>query len=281
MNFKINSSGHKVELWSNEILQFDSSKNGQKNLKEALRQSIQCMQSQPFQYLKASFITEENLKKTDVENILFYNVGSGCFNALKLKGIYFERLFCKIPQNANFKYYQSYELVGRLPDIKGKKICSFYFQLPGLTTDTKPAIIWYYLKKYGIIKIFENTPCKDNFYIDLQITLQNQKNITALMKPLLDAVICAFHKYNGSQMDCVSDRIRKQLSKNKITAQQQEIKQFLTKHEILGEADFVFCRDTGLQWSPEDHRLVKCKIISNLQEEKTKDLVIKGSIFKP
>ncbi len=72
-----------------------------------------------------------------------------------------------------------------------------------------------------------------------------------------------------------------QLNKNKIPAQQQEIKQFLTKHIILGEADFAFCRDTGLQWSPEDHRLVKCRIISKLQEERTKDLIIKGSIFKP
>ncbi len=173
--------------------------------------------------------------------------------------------------------------MNRLPEIKGTKICSFCFQLPKLETDTKPVVIWYYLKKKknGTIEIFKDTSCDGEFYIDLQITLQNQKNITALMKPLLDAVICDFHKYNGSQIDCVSERIIEQLCKNNISALRQEIKHFLTEHNILGEADFVVCRDTGLQWSPEDHRLVKCRIISSLQKERTKDLFIEGSLFKP
>ncbi len=81
-----------VELWSKKILQFDSSKLNEKNgqLKKASYQSIQGMQSQPcLEYLKASFVTKEDLGNTDIENILFYNVGSGCFKALKLRGIYF------------------------------------------------------------------------------------------------------------------------------------------------------------------------------------------------
>ena len=101
-----------VEAWSRERLRFEP-KGWQLKFRADLRQALRKLSFVPEYHLAASYASLA-AGYCDVENILFYNVGTTYFSHLARKGMCFERLFSlpPVPENIvdGWKHYVSYAL---------------------------------------------------------------------------------------------------------------------------------------------------------------------------
>jgi hypothetical protein len=81
---------NKVELWSIKRLPFEP-KGWLKEMGDDLRLALKKMRRQDNSILYGSYRTLTNDADYDIENILFYNVGSSAFSHLHVKSICFEK----------------------------------------------------------------------------------------------------------------------------------------------------------------------------------------------
>jgi len=193
---------------------------------------------------------------TDIENALFYNIGSASFSAALSKetSVYFQRIqpneICSF-ENWEFQYLYYYSWAP-----KGKHrywwehelICEWNnIPLEKVKSTLKATDYFLAIKQSpALVKCFE----KDNeTTLGLKIKLSIPRatsftNVVSTMKPMIDGVICAFHTPDGIAVDEVS----KLLNINK------EV--FLSAEKTcLGKRCYISPYRKSIKWNPQDERL--------------------------
>src|SRR5690348_2760915 len=89
--FEILESPHRVELWLDSRLPFEP-RGWHLEARGALRSALKTLAVPPAGTLCAAYTSTET-SFCDVENVLFYNVGTGAFADLTRNGLRFERNF--------------------------------------------------------------------------------------------------------------------------------------------------------------------------------------------
>ena len=207
--------------------------------------------------LKARYGTTEK-SFYDVENALFYNIGTTNFKPFTQNGVVFsvvnEQEIIEMRKKYNipddYTHYYEYQLTEPSKKEPYGSTLAEWADIPikclGLTS-TK---CWHAIKEnIDKIKVYDKIDCgkKDTFGINLHIQAPENVRfslITAL-KPLLDGLICAFH---GSQFD-----------EEKLTELSQKLKcdkSFLIENTInvLGKrkGNVVQLYRNGVKWNPAD-----------------------------
>ena len=207
-------------------------------------------------------------KGSDLENILFYNIGSGCFSKLIQNGVVFEempqqdydviRKQYNIPNNCCVYEYTLKPSCPFNGAIVGRNICG---NLLGKTvTDC-----WLEIKKGGWQANVEDL---QEFYLDIEIEISKGKVTVDKIKHLLDGVIASMHTYNFD-LQAVNALM------NTLGCSAQD----LTKDRLLTGREYVFIKSNGgIKWNPADDRssLKGCRIVLRKgSNEKTEIKVIK------
>ncbi len=114
-NYYIAHSKDRVQLWSKERLPFEP-KGWQLKMKQELRSRLEAMVAPNNTILHALYTSRIN-QSFDVENILFYNVGSSSFSSICKDKLIFERSFDAPPpiqqtqrEDIRFAHYQCYRI---------------------------------------------------------------------------------------------------------------------------------------------------------------------------
>ncbi|HHJ06936.1 MAG TPA: hypothetical protein ENK24_05510 [Anaerolineae bacterium] len=132
-------------------------------------------------------------------------------------------------------------------------------------------------EKRGVIRV-KRSATSVNFGIDLALKtpLNRAGNPVNIIKALLDGIISAFHAHNGVEIDEVSQRLARQLGKDK-----DEIRRLLSgqKKAILGERRLLKPFRRGVQWNPADDRLVYCRVLLE-RNEGMEQVICSGKIFE-
>ncbi len=222
-------------------------------LKEEIRRNVKLLNPREYNHLNARLITNDK-EFFDVENILFYNVGSGAFSHLRLDEVSFS-LVCDSNSLSN-KYTYSYELISEATTEEiNNTILEFSFEIDKMISDMKPLDYWHALKQ-GDIKISKLMNPKE-FGLSIVIEIpEKHRNITSLFKPMIDGLISAFHYQNSVDQDVLNN-----ITKMKHISDDAVLSQLSRKdYTFLGERNLISSYRNGIKWNPEDEKCTKANI---------------------
>ncbi len=223
------------------------------DLKKEIRRNVKLLNPREYNHLNARLITSEK-DFFDVENVLFYNVGSGAFSHLRLDEVSFSLIYdSNIRSN---KYTYSYELISETTTQEIKDIILEYsFEMDKIASDMKPLDYWHALNQ-GDIKISKLMNPKE-FGLSLVIEVsEKHHNITSLFKPMIDGLISAFHYQNSVDQDVLDYITKKKYINNDIVLSQLRQQNFT----FLGERKLISSYRNGIKWNPEDEKCTKVNI---------------------
>lgn len=220
--------------------------------------------------------------KSDIENILFYNIGTGAFSSIFKdfpKQVVFESNVTSDDIDPPYKSIYKYEIVdevGQRPDNKDLIVKWDNISI-GAKLPEKPDEYYCALRKTDIENFEIRQACEGNFRIEITLIIpeNSRKNIhpVSVMKHLLDGVICAFHAEDGKETE---DAVQKRFQKNGFG---DETKKFFDPERkqlnLLGRHKYL-TKSKG--WNPEDDRLKFGWIIVEKGEDK--EYKMSGEIYK-
>ena len=287
MNYYINfpkDNDNIAELWSVKRLPFEP-KGWLFEMRESLKTAISQLNITDDHILAATY-TSPIKGLCDVENILFYNVGTGRFKTVCQNGFLIERSFntitVPVEKMQSYAHHQRYEFVSKnqqpLHWTMSDVLASWdHILLPTLTANSKPHLYWSLMKE-NPISTYGVTTYEGYFGIELELSIppSHTFNFAAMIKPMLDGIISAFHSYQGEQLAEVSSRLSLSLS-----SQSDYISTLLldTRLSILGNRCVLHPFLKNVQWNPADDKCVVIKLICNYCDDNEVSMM-SGNLFK-
>ena len=192
----------------------------------------------------------------DVENALFYNIGTASFRSVLSKetSVYFQKMqpyeiygF----DNWEFQYFYHYFWMpkGKYKNWWEKELICEWNDVPLKKVNSTSKATEYYMaikQSPSLVKCFGN---ESKLALGLKIRLSIPKtakftNVVSAMKPMIDGTICAFHTPNGIAVDEVS----------KLLNIDGEV--FLSADKTcLGKWCYINPYRKSIKWNPQDDRL--------------------------
>jgi hypothetical protein len=262
--YLIRASDRRVEAWSTRRLQFEP-KGWQVEFRAELRRALTALSAETgfVSALYASAVRD----RSDVENVLFYNVGSG-FKTTTRRGVRFERSFHHPPPSpqpltAEALHYHHYEPSspgGEFTQWREQQVLAQFRQVPlrRLTPETKPGELWLALAEAAAeVAMPAANPEAISVCIRLRVPPQTS-SATAIIKPLLDGLVSALHAHDGSSIDEISRRLASQLG-----IPPQRVAELLSddRQAVLGVRSLIHLFGAGVQWNPADDLCVACEVV--------------------
>lgn len=221
---------------------------------------------------------QESDKRYDLENKLFYNIGTGAFSSV-FKDFPKQIVFEKNYEKSSDRYLYKYEIIPekKVSDmLKEENLIAEWTDI--LIGDTLPdkADQYYAAIRNNVSKVkvvSTQTPIPDDASFAIKITLtvpDSKKSIhpVSVMKHLLDGVICAFHGEDGEKT--------KEAVKKRFGLEKNNNEFFKTSNlNIFGNHNYL---TKSNRWNPEDDRLQFGWIIVNSSEDEKYKM--SGSIYK-
>ena len=140
----------------------------------------------------------------------------------------------------------------------------------------KPHVFWHLLKE-NPVSTFTDDIYEDYFGIELELSVPHNKvfNFAAIIKPMLDGIISAFHSYQGRQLNEICKRLAASL-----TASPDYIANLLLDKSfaLLGSRSLLHPFQTNVQWNPVDDKCVVIKLLCTYFENES-PLMLNGKLF--
>ena len=166
-------------------------------LKNEIKTGVENLLVENGELLSAEFSEKQSAKKGfyDIENVLFYNVGAKCFSKLVNHGLVFFKT--DLPESASALYQYKYSVIEKPTLEYGQEIALLNDILfEGSWKGKKPDYFWKSLKKNGDKITVHKSLGEGKYALDLFVEKPEVEriNLSTVMKPLLDGLICALHK---------------------------------------------------------------------------------------
>lgn len=217
----------------------------------------------------------------DVENVLFYNIGTAVFKDLVKFGISFSSIEETEIKNILEQYGSEYSCIyeySLVSDENSREDNSLIAKWDACDfckfKGSKPTDYWKAIRNIDSkISVFNSIDCNngDTFSLDLTVFVPKNTdiNIATSMKPFLDGLICAFHgaekmehdfSYLIEKVDCDDNWLH---NKNM---------------NLLGNRQYLYKYRENIKWNPADDLCKKVRIILKTTDDPTWKL--SGKIFK-
>lgn len=201
----LSDDGRVVQAWSVARLQFEGG-GWQRELRDDLRAALEALPpASEDQVLHAIYEAPDDGAFSDAENVLLYNVGSRYLRHLVTRGVRFERAYARpappiqaLSQPA--LHHHRYQLTGLADGFAGWRPGELLAQFDDIALSKldKPGPVW------AAIRAQANPPAVHRaapvrFTITVNITGPAPqpgltRSVADLVKPLLDGIICAYHR---------------------------------------------------------------------------------------
>ncbi len=256
--YLLNATGKEVKLWTCEYIPFEPS-GWKKKLKQELREALKNMQPEPYDGLYASYQARQS-HFCDIENVLLYNVGSGAFSHLSAPSICIEGKFASQDQavREDLPHLYHYEL-SQQPTFKCWKPRQTIVQWTGENLsrmEQTSAFFWYYIKNAQHSISFKQSTEKFGIHVLIR-TPRRSLNIASMIKPMLDGIICAYHKHDH----LINDQVYRVLSHH-LGISEDKIDLLLKDEQlnVLGSRSLLQSYRNGVKWNPADEHCLAIKV---------------------
>lgn len=219
--------------------------------------------------------TARELAGSDVENVLIYNVGPGCFGDLSRNGLYLERKVAAPPEPpmplcSKCTHHHRYRVVARQPaseDLpEGTSLASWSdIVVPPVHADTKVALVWRAVKRQlASVNVSALRAGESPYGLRIAVNTPGPLNLAATVKPLVDGIVCALHYHEGrdeTEKRSVVAGLARELHEDP-----EAVAQMLTDTEraVLGPRRLLWPRGSGVQWNPDDGKCVLIAMTASL-----------------
>jgi len=238
-----------------------------KELRRELQEAIRSLPIQTDDILHATYTSSEDTF-FDVENVLFYNVGTGCFAKAGGLGLRFERVFAAAPKSpttlgGSTLHHHRYETAPRTGEFdhwdRGESLASWAVPSIHLRPQPSAALVWLSMKDGGTIRTYGESISSEGFGMTVNIHPPPGKalNLTAVIKPLLDGIIAALHVHDGSALEDISNRLAGRLPTSPALVAQALMD---SQRAVLEPRRLVYPFQQFVQWNPADDLLVAADI---------------------
>lgn len=283
--YHIKTGKNLVEVWSAVRLPFEP-KGWLRQLRSDICSALGGIRCDSGKFLHAAYVSTVD-EACDVENILFYNVGVGCFVRSYDAGLRFERVFHQppappSPMHRSTQHYHRYETVaketGFMHWVPAETLVRWNAQIPkwSLTSSLKASEIWYRMKRGSIevVKKPHKVPAQFGVGMTIHAPRYIVRNLAALLKPLLDGAVAAFHQHDGTMQREVADRLAHALE-----VPYAEVVHYLNEstYAVLGRRRLLWPWGDSIQWNPAD----ECCVAGELLESPANDSVeLSGELYE-
>jgi len=234
----------------------------------SIRAGIHGLSAAAKPFLEAVLFTHERGHVPwDAENLLYYNVGEGCFTRLAREGVSFERANRPCPdREPTCRYHHTYALRDQLSPRTWRvtrPIAHWSFVSLGKRRDFKIERVWWAFACHPDAVVLD-APGSYGGLFGLEIELVGPRcdvNLTGKLKVLFDACTAAFHSFpasDGLVVDRLSHRLR---THHGIEVDPRALRAHLgdVSRGVLGPAG-IRVHGQHVAWAPQDHRCVHGKL---------------------
>jgi len=272
--YKIIEGEKTIKACSNFRLPFEPN-NVALSYRNDLRISISKLRLCTNQMLRSKYITNK-IDFFDIENVLFYNIGTSSFRAISRNGIIINFEQRNIPIN-DCNHILEYQIIDAsfLKQPKNNYLVYFTFNLPSLVTSNKAGDFWLAIHQGRIDIKQKNLILNDDFGLFIEIESNKDiYSIASIMKSLLDGIISGFHRENDIDYNVVnylSDRYS--ITDKSIIAYLRN-----ESYAVLGDRNLVSVFRNAIKWDPVDERCKEITIIPKLNKH-IKGVNISGKLY--
>jgi hypothetical protein len=240
-------SGGVVEFWTVRAISNEPT-DYMREARDTLRNALRKLSAQENEIVEAQF--SGDAAKSDVENLLFYNLRPGTFENCAATGLRFSQSHKTLHDApAGMKCRYVYRLTSR-KSTKRKPIVSLEFSLPRFNSSSKVHEIWCAAKQ-GSASAPNSGVHSGPFDLRVKVTGNVQTNAASLVKRLFDGIISSLHFDPGPDEEAI-----KRLS-TACSERPCKIRAMLgcNATAILGQKDtLVSPTSKYVKWSPADDR---------------------------
>ncbi|MFT4299862.1 MAG: hypothetical protein QM597_09535 [Aeromicrobium sp.] len=232
-----------MSAWSVRRLAFEP-KDWQIRFRHRLREALAGLQATPGSVLQATYAAPDDAF-VDVENVLVYNVGTGCFRHVTGDGITLRRT-----RSADHRHGLRYEMVPATALRAGGPSAVRFAAEVADVRDL--AAVWRAVRQATPVP--PDTRIEGRFRLALTLTDRSAQPATALstvMKPLLDGVLSAFSVHTGEDTPAVAERLALRLG---VRPGQIAAELARPGWGVLGGREVVRPYRHHVQWNPADDR---------------------------
>ncbi|MGH2381264.1 MAG: hypothetical protein ACRDG7_08595, partial [Candidatus Limnocylindria bacterium] len=197
-----------VEAWSTVRLPYEPA-GAMVELREELRTAVGSLSAGAEEGLHAVYTSPVD-QAVDAENVLFYNLGARAFAGTDHAEVSFERVLGSVPDPAaaldgRATHHHRYEVRPFGSSWRhwsaGQTLATFGpTRLDPVGALTPPSRVWHRIRS-GILKV-ERRPSVPPSMFGLQVRLAVDEgssiHLVAIVKPLLDGIVAAFHSHDDS-----------------------------------------------------------------------------------
>lgn len=276
-----------VDMKSVERIPFEP-KGWKLQMREDLKANIRKIIPDKNKILYAAYCDNASVpQKFDLENILFYNIGTSNFSSFASNGIIFESNPYPVEgplfEETNYNHYYKYMLI--TPEEPSsfwepvEKINQFEIKInKPFKTSYKPEFFWLTTKQANI-STFKTSP--EYSFLGLNLLIQGPQNsninLTSFIKTLIDGIISAF-----SYLPQKPDPDLVTILKEKTKESERLLSNLLGSKEnaVLGPHNVLhfFNNKKSIQWNPQDDKLLFTKVTYKNSGQRN-NWCIKGELF--
>lgn len=253
-NFIVVAGPHRVTAWSTKVLPFEP-KGWALQLRGALQTAIRAMLP-PGAGLSATWWCADGT--TDLENALLYNVGTNMFAAATGRLLLRRRRTgapsLPVPLRGPLVSVVEYRTEAPGPEPRAPLV-ELRCLLPEIASPAslRPEDVWRAVHLGSYAATGDPLP----HALALDVTVDGAHAIATpagVVKPLVDGLLAALHRYSGPKMRAVVERMQ--------LTSAEEARVWLVNDDMrfLGDRNFVWPWRSSLQWSPADERLTEISL---------------------
>jgi hypothetical protein len=200
----------------------------------------------------------------DTENVLFYNVGLGCFAAHTQRGLAFERVFAAPPDPPASacwtpRHHHRYRVTPLLAEFEHWRPVQVAAQWADIPVDPRTLAhretVWAALAHADAAAQTDGPP----HYYAVRIQLNGvQVALASIVKPLIDGLVSSLHSFAGEIPGLVIERLGKAT-----TMDPRDVRRRLTdqRQAVLGaRPNLIRLTKNGIAFNPRDDDCVACLI---------------------
>ena len=246
--YAVNASDRAVTAWSTARLPFEP-KGWLKVYRDELRAAVRAMRPTPTSYLAAEYVAPV-AAFVDLENVLLYNVGSGCYSHLTRQG-----LLCRRNQSEDARHRLTYCVAEPLewPESDGRLLAEVTLDEP---VHPSTAVAWWYAFRSHLV-VESNARYRGEIAINVEFgSAWAAQGVASSVKELLDGLVMALHVHNGTHAEHITHALEK-------VGDGPQLWQLLNdpSFAILGRRHLVRRRGEGVMVNPADERCASFRLV--------------------
>ena len=239
-SYSVTRADRRVDGWSTTRLPYEP-KGWLRDYRSELQSALRSMQASSTSVLYAEYAAPDPAF-ADLENVLLYNIGSGCYSHLARNG-----LVCRRTSSADHLHHVTYASIesADVTPPTGRILATS--RLPDPPLAGTPAHWWLAFRRH--LHTTANTPYDGEFGILAEVGSAWRRSLAPSVKAVLDGLIAALHVHDGSQCGHVTAALRD-------VGDGEHLWELLNDPgiAILGRRRLVRPHGLKIAWNPADER---------------------------